>query len=129
MLITFPHPLLSDFVNKGGSSTLNESPVEGSPWSSTFPATESFPVPSYYWKKDGDVLREDKRISISKGGQLYIADVKTSDVATYTSEISNTVTGGSYSRNPISVSVRSKYLLTYYNVKCKKGSTCISMLR
>ena len=104
-----------DIVDKSGSSTIYMSQTQGYPWSSSskLPATESFPDPVYSWRKQGgSVLKEDRRISISKGGHLYIANVQTSDVATYTSSVSNTVTGGSYNRNPISLSVRSKLTFT-----------------
>ncbi len=49
------------------------------------------PKPKYTWKKDGISITEDRRISVSKEGTLYIADLKGTDFGTYSCEAENTV--------------------------------------
>lgn len=93
---------LETTANSGGSSI---TVFEGGALRYTYPGVNSFPHPSFIWRKGGSVISETQRISFSKAGNLYIGNVVKSDLAHYTSTVQNTVAGQSFNRGPLAVSV------------------------
>ena len=81
---------------------------EGGTISYQYPPVKSFPEPAFTWKKDGSVMSESQRISFSKAGNLYIANVDIADVANYVSTVSNSIAAASVDRAQLSVTVTGK---------------------
>lgn len=81
---------------------------EGGTISYPYPPVKSFPEPAFTWKKDGSVMSESQRISFSKAGNLYIANVDIADVANYVSTVSNSIAAVSVDRAQLSVTVTGK---------------------
>ncbi|XP_048575611.1 protein sidekick-2-like isoform X2 [Nematostella vectensis] len=70
----------------------------------TFPL---FPKTQYTWRKSGALLRETDEVSFSSQGNLYLSRLGFDDIGEYGSEVTNTVTGTSYSRPKQILSVQS----------------------
>jgi hypothetical protein len=72
----------------------------------TFP---DYPKTTYRWTQGVRTVVENKRISISQAGNLYIAYVQNSDIGLYTSVVKNTVTSTQYTRPTLTINLRRKY--------------------
>lgn len=87
------------------------------------------PKPIYVWKKNGVVLVEDGRISVSRDHALYIADLQYADGGTYTCEVENPVMAkrGKLAAKQIAgryvLTISGECLMFLYNsfIKCRPG--------
>ena len=82
--------------------------LQGGKFSYDYPVVKSFPKPTITWTKSGSALSESQRISFSATGNLYIGNVDVNNVGYYQSKVENTVTGQSFDRGIISLSVTGK---------------------
>lgn len=89
------------------TSTASTSVPQGGAIVYTYPPVKSYPDPtSVTWKKgDTIVMSETRRISFSKAGNLYVANVDNGDVSSYKSTVANTFAAASVDRASVLVSV------------------------
>ena len=70
-----------------------------------------YPKPKFIWKKDGQLLRESERISISEEGNLYIAQLSLNDAGKYSCEVQ--LSSLRQTRETIDLQIASMFLTSF----------------
>ena len=78
-----------DLNDKIGKTDVVRSGTQYEGWKYIFTGykTSKYPKPKFIWKKDGRLLRETERISVSEEGNLYIAQLSFNDAGKYSCEV------------------------------------------